>query len=94
MAPLLAGSYNNLGVHAAMASDFPHAEASFQLAAQWDPALQGVYANWGRAAFAAHDFTQAIAPLERAIAAHPEDTELKAMLDECRRRAADGAAKQ
>lgn len=88
MSPLLAGSYNNLGVHAAMAGDFPHAEANFQLAARWNPGLQGIDSNWGRAAFAAHDFAQAIAPLERALTAQPADPELRAMLDECRRRIA------
>ena len=89
VAPFLAGSYNNLGVHAAMAGDFPRAESNFQLAARWNPALPGVDSNWGRAAFAAHDFAQAIMPLERAATAHPEDADLRTMLDECRRRTAD-----
>ncbi len=86
MGPLLAGSYNNLGVHAAMAGDFPRAEANFQQAAKWNPSLQGVDRNWGRAAFAAHDYAQAIAPLERAFKAHPEDEEIRAMLGESRTR--------
>lgn len=87
VAPLLAGSYNNLGVHAAMANDFKKAEAGFALAAKWQPELHGVDGNWGRAAFAAGDFAAAIAPLERAVAANPEDAELRSMLEESRQRA-------
>jgi tetratricopeptide (TPR) repeat protein len=88
MAPLLAGSYNNLGVHAAMAGDFPHAEANFQLAARWNPALPGVNSNWGRAAYAAGDYAGAVAPLERALASNPDDGELRNMLGACRQHVA------
>jgi tetratricopeptide (TPR) repeat protein len=81
--PLIAGSYNNLGVHAAMREEFAKAAGYFQLAAKWNPALSGVDSNWGRAAFAAHECEQAIGPLHRALAAHPLDTEMRAMLDRC-----------
>lgn len=89
--PLIAGSYNNLGVHAAMAGRFPAAENYFAHAAKWDPALHGVNSNWGRAAFAAHDYAAAIAPLQHALAANPSDTELSALLNECKRRTANPA---
>jgi len=89
LAPLLAGSYNNLGVHAAMASNFKTAEADFAEAAKWQPALHGVDSNWGRAAYEAHDYQQAVAPLERSIEEHPEDIELRSMLTECKQRAVD-----
>lgn len=81
--PLIAGSYNNLGVHAAMAGDFPRATGYFQLAAQWNADLPGVEANWGRAAFAAHQCDQAIAPLQRALEANPSDPEMRSMLNQC-----------
>jgi tetratricopeptide (TPR) repeat protein len=81
--PLIAGSYNNLGVHAAMREEFAKAAGFFQLAAKWNPALSGVDSNWGRAAFAAHECGQAIGPLHRALAAHPLDSEIRAMLDRC-----------
>jgi tetratricopeptide (TPR) repeat protein len=81
--PLIAGSYNNLGVHAAMREEFAKAAGYFQFAAKWNPALSGVDSNWGRAAFAAHECEQAIGPLHRALAAHPLDSEMRAMLDQC-----------
>jgi len=81
--PLIAGSYNNLGVHAAMQDGFAKAARYFQLAAQWNPTLSGVDSNWGRAAFAAHECGQAIGPLQRALDAHPSDSEVRAMLDQC-----------
>jgi tetratricopeptide (TPR) repeat protein len=77
VAPLLAGSYNNLGVHAAIAGDYSSAAASFAHAAQWNPALPGIDNNWGRAAFAAHDYASAVTPLRRVILAHPADTEAR-----------------
>jgi tetratricopeptide (TPR) repeat protein len=81
--PLIAGSYNNLGVHAAMRAEFAKAGGYFQLAAKWNPTLPGVDSNWGKAAFAAHECEQAIDPLRRALEVHPSDSELRAMLNQC-----------
>lgn len=81
--PLIAASYNNLGVHAAIDSDFPKAAGFFQLAAKWNPDLPGVDANWGRAAFAAHDCAQAVEPLRKFLADHPSNLEMEAMLNQC-----------
>ena len=81
--PLIAGSYNNLGVHAAMSRKYAEAAGYFELAAKWDPMLPGVDRNWGRAAFAAHDCGQAIEPLRRAVAADSSNAELVAILDRC-----------
>ncbi len=81
--PLIAASYNNLGVHAAMREEFGKAAGFFQLAAKWNPALSGVDSNWGRAAFAAHECEQAISPLHRVLDAHPSDSEVRAMLNRC-----------
>jgi tetratricopeptide (TPR) repeat protein len=83
LTPLIAGSYNNLGVHAAMAGKFDTAAKQFALAAQWNPSLPGVDRNWARAAFAAHDCSQAITPLRRAAQRDPSDTELNSMLAAC-----------
>jgi tetratricopeptide (TPR) repeat protein len=84
LSPLIAGSYNNLGVHAAMSSQFPIAAQHFQRAAQWNPSLPGVERNWARAAFAAHDCPQAMPPLQRAIERDPSDAELNSILAACR----------
>jgi tetratricopeptide (TPR) repeat protein len=81
--PLIAGSYNNLGVHAAIWGEFAKAAGYFELAAKWTPTLPGVDSNWGRAAFAAHDCAQAIGPLGRSAEAHPSDSEVRGMLDQC-----------
>jgi tetratricopeptide (TPR) repeat protein len=81
--PLIAGSYNNLGVHAAMKEEFAKAAGYFELAAKWNPTLTGVDSNWGRAAFAAHECKEAIGPLRRSLDAHPSDVELRTMLDQC-----------
>jgi tetratricopeptide (TPR) repeat protein len=81
--PLIAGSYNNLGVHSAMKEEFAKAAGYFHLAAKWDPKLSSVDSNWGRAAFAAHDCDQATGPLHRALDVHPLDSEVRAMLDQC-----------
>jgi tetratricopeptide (TPR) repeat protein len=81
--PLIAGSYNNLGVHAAMREEFAEAAGYFQAAAKWNPTLSGVDSNWGRAAFAAHECAQAIVPLHKVLAAYPSDAEVRAMLNQC-----------
>jgi len=81
--PLIAGSYNNLGVHAALRNDFPKAAGYFQLATKWDPDLPGVDANWGRAAFAAHDCAQAVVPLRKSLKISTSDPEIRSMLEQC-----------
>jgi tetratricopeptide (TPR) repeat protein len=81
--PLIAGSYNNLGVHAAVGEKYGEAATYFRLAEKWDPKLPGVDRNWGRAAFAAHDCAQALEPLRRAVADDFLDTDLAAMLNHC-----------
>lgn len=81
--PLIAGSYNNLGVHAAMREQFAKAAGYFELAAKWNPTLLGVDNNWGRAAFAAHECNDAVGPLRRSLDSHPSDVELRTMLNQC-----------
>jgi tetratricopeptide (TPR) repeat protein len=81
--PLIAGSYNNLGVHAAMREEFAKAAECFERAAKWNPTLSGVDSNWGRAAFAAHECKEAVGPLRRSLDSHPSDVEVRTMLDQC-----------
>jgi tetratricopeptide (TPR) repeat protein len=80
VAPLMAGSYNNLGVHAAMAGDYAGATGWFASAAEWNPELSGVNSNWGRAAFAAQEYAAAVVPLRRVLAAHPADQDTRTQL--------------
>lgn len=81
--PLIAGSYNNLGVHAAMSEKYTEAAGYFRRAAGWDPTLAGVDRNWSRAAFAAHDCAQAFEPLRKTAAADLSNVEVRGMLDQC-----------
>jgi len=81
--PLIAGSYNNLGVHLAMHNNFSKAAGYFQLAAKWNPDLPGVEANWARAAFDAHECAEAVIPLRKVLEQHPSDPEASSMLDQC-----------
>lgn len=80
IAPLIAASYNNLGVHAAIAGDYAAAAGSFHRAAQWNPSLAGVQGNWGRAAFAAHEYADAVAPLSNVLRTQPDDRETRVEL--------------
>ena len=69
----LADSYNNLGAIAAGNSEFATATGYFEKAARWNPSLDGLDYNWGRAAFSGKLYAQAIPPLKRYLAAHPEE---------------------
>lgn len=84
IATLLASVYNNLGVNLANAGNFADAAADFRAAAQWNPTLAEVDVNWGRAAYLAGQYSDAVPPLERALHAHPSDSELSNMLEVCR----------
>jgi tetratricopeptide (TPR) repeat protein len=77
---LIAGSYNNLGVHAAMAGDFSSAAGYFESAAEWKPTLAGLDHNLGRAEFEAGRFALAIEPLSRFLKTNPSDAEARSML--------------
>lgn len=85
LGPLVAGSYNNLGVHAAMASHYAIAAHDFRLARQWDSSLSGVDMNLGRAAYLAYQWKDAVDALERASGQRPSDDSLRRMLAEARR---------
>jgi len=78
--PIIATSYNNLGVNAAKAGDYANASGYFEQAAKWNPALPGVEENWGRATFAARDYAKAVEPLSRVLASHPADAHVRGTL--------------
>lgn len=73
VAPALADSYNNLGAIAAGGNEFAIASHYFEKAAKWNPSLDGLDYNWGRAAFSAEFYAQAVPPLSRYLAAHPQE---------------------
>jgi cytochrome c-type biogenesis protein CcmH/NrfG len=58
---------------AAGANEFATATGYFANAAKWNPALEGLDYNWGRAAFSAQLYAQAVPPLSRYLAAHPQE---------------------
>jgi len=79
-APAIADSYNNLGAMAAGASEFATATGYFANAGKWNPSLEGLDYNWGRAAFSAQLYSQAIPPLTRYLAAHPQEVGARRVL--------------
>jgi Flp pilus assembly protein TadD len=79
-AHMIASSYDSLGVHAATSGDFTAAAVYFKRAAHWDSKFGNIDYKWGRAAFAAGDYAEAVAPLKRALAQHPDDDGIRSML--------------
>jgi tetratricopeptide (TPR) repeat protein len=77
---ILASSYNDLGVMRAKDSKFAEAADLFKNAHQWNPALPSLDRNWGLAAYRAENYSEAIPPLERQVATHPEDSFLRQIL--------------
>ncbi|MEO6815117.1 MAG: tetratricopeptide repeat protein [Edaphobacter sp.] len=80
VAPAIADSYNNLGAMAAGASEFATATGYFTNAGKWNPQLEGLDYNWGRAAFSAQLYAQAVPPLSRYLAAHPQEAGARRVL--------------
>lgn len=77
---ILASSYNDLGVMRAKDSKFAEAAELFQQAVVWNPALAGLDRNWGLAAYRAEKYADAVPPLERQLAAHPDDNFARQLL--------------
>jgi tetratricopeptide (TPR) repeat protein len=78
--PAIGDSYNNLGVILAARKDFILALDYFRKAAEWNPSLETLARNWGMAAFYAAQYDQAVEPLSRELAAHPDDLRVRAGL--------------
>jgi tetratricopeptide (TPR) repeat protein len=79
-AEILASSYNDLGVMRAKASNFKEASEFFRQAADWKLDLPGLDRNWGFAAYRAELYSDAVPPLERQLAAHPDDRLVRQLL--------------
>lgn len=77
---ILASSYNDLGVMRAKAANFADATEYFKQASHWNPALPGLDRNWGLASYRAQLYSEAIPPLERQLAASPDDAFLRQLL--------------
>jgi tetratricopeptide (TPR) repeat protein len=77
---ILASSYNDLGVMRAKDSKFSEAAEFFKQAAVWNPALPGLDRNWGFASFKAENYADAVPPLERSLAARPDDAFVRQLL--------------
>ena len=77
---ILASSYNDLGVMRAKASNFAEAAEFFKQASAWQPALPGLDRNWGLAAYRAELYSEAIPPLDRQLAASPDDNFVRQLL--------------
>lgn len=79
-ADILASSYNDLGTMRAQESKFAEGAELFKRAYAWKPSLPGLDRNWGLAAYRAQLYSEAISPLERQLAAHPEDSLVRRVL--------------
>ena len=77
---ILASSYNDLGVMRAKNSEFAAAAEFFKKAAVWNRSLPGLDRNWGLASYRAELYSVAIPPLERQLAAHPDDNFVRQLL--------------
>lgn len=77
---ILASSYNDLGVMRAKASNFTEAAEYFKQAAVWKPNLPGLDRNWGLASYRAELYKEAIPPLQRQLAANPNDAFVRQLL--------------
>jgi len=79
-AEILANSYNDLGVMRAKASNFAEAAEFFKQAAAWKADLPGLDRNWAVASYRAELYSDAIPPLERQLAAKPQDSFIRQLL--------------
>jgi len=80
VAEILASSYNDLGVMRAKAAKFKEAAEHFKQAAAWKSDLPGLDRNWGLASYRAELYSDAISPLERQLAAAPDDVFVRKLL--------------
>jgi tetratricopeptide (TPR) repeat protein len=80
LGPAIADSYNNIGVTAATNNDYAVACDFFEKAKEWNPLLGGLDYNWGRAAYSGHLYAEAVAPLDRYVRSHADDTSMRSAL--------------
>ncbi|MFN2597271.1 MAG: tetratricopeptide repeat protein [Pyrinomonadaceae bacterium] len=77
---VVASAHNDVGLLRAERQDFRGAVEQFAAAAKWNPRLEGVDFNWGLAAYKAELFKDALAPLERELAARPANAQARQLL--------------
>jgi tetratricopeptide (TPR) repeat protein len=80
VAEILSSSYNDLGVMRAKNTKYADAAEFFKQAATWNPALPGLDRNWGLASYRAELYSEAVPPLERQLAVHPDDPLVRQLL--------------
>lgn len=80
LAPILAESYNNLGILAASNARYSEALHDFEQSAHWNSAQDGIDYNLGRAAFSAAAYDKAVAPLRRCLKSDPHDDGVRTAL--------------
>src|SRR3712207_7102162 len=78
--PISAAAHNDVGLLRAESQDFKGAAEQFRLAERWNPRLEGVNFNLGLAAYKAELFKDAVAPLERELAARPSNMQARQLL--------------
>ncbi len=79
-AKLIAVAYNNIGLLRTERQDFRAAAEQFQLAAEWDPQLDGLQFNLGLARYKAELYKDAVPPLEKELKDHPANLAAKQLL--------------
>jgi tetratricopeptide (TPR) repeat protein len=79
-AKVVASAHNNIGLLRAEGGDFRGAAEQFNLAAKWNPQLDGLNLNRGLASFKAELYRDAIQPLEDELKAHPTNIQAKKLL--------------
>jgi tetratricopeptide (TPR) repeat protein len=77
---MVAAAHNNIGMLRAERRDFRNAAVEFQLASNWDPALQGLNFNLGLAFYKAEEYESALTPLANDLKDHPENLATKQLL--------------
>jgi len=79
-ARVIAAAHENIGLLRADQRDFRGAAEQFGTAAKWNPQLERINYNWGLAAYKAALYKDAVAPLERELAASPSNGAAKQLL--------------
>jgi tetratricopeptide (TPR) repeat protein len=79
-AKVIASGHNHIGLLRAEQEDFRGAAEQFNLAAKWDPQLDGINFNRGLASFKAELYRDAVQPLEDELKAHPSSLPAKKLL--------------
>jgi tetratricopeptide (TPR) repeat protein len=77
---VVATVHNEIGLLRADRADFKAAVEQFELAAKWNPQIEGLNFNWGLAAFKADLYKEAIGPLEKELSANPPNVQAKQLL--------------